>query len=252
MSDTAKLLKVFRVDRQLRGLQERLRSAERLLNDQDRALSTIKTKKDALQGQIRQLTATAANAEGEADRLQVRIDDLREKMNAANTTRNYQAYLVEVNSLNADKSKHDDEALGHMGTIEELTAQVTDLTTKQNERKKVRRVAEQDRTTRENEIQDRLDALTQERAELITVVPARALGLYNDLLKRLGDDEDVMAPIEVMDYRRHEYTCGGCMMAIPMDAITAALRGKIVPCTSCGVILYLEDEIAEKLVVSKK
>lgn len=252
MSDAAKLLKVFRIDRQLRGLQERLRSAERLLQDQDRTLTDIRTTRDALAGQIRQLSATAANAEGEANRLQARIDDLREKMNASNTTRDYQAYLVEVNTLTADKSKHDEEALAHMATIDELTAQVEALDARQAETERVRDVAEQDRAKRLDEIQDRLDALTKERAELVSVVPAHAMSIYNELLHRLGDDEDVMAPIEIQDLRRHEYTCGGCMMTIPMDTITAALRGKIIPCTSCGVVLYLEDETAEKLAATKK
>jgi len=81
MSVTRQLLAVFRVDKEIRGLQSRLESAERFLGEQTRKLADIGAQGESLQAQIRQLKASTANAEGESERLKERIDELRDELN---------------------------------------------------------------------------------------------------------------------------------------------------------------------------
>lgn len=253
MTTVDKLLRVHLVDQQIEGLQGRLRGAERFLKSQEAALEEFQTRKRSLEGQLRQLSASAHNLEGEANGIQERVDALRERMNQSKTNKEYQATLVEVNTLLADKSKLDEQAIGLLEQIEQLKAQIAELDGQIAERTRMRDGAVQDRATREDEVRDRLDALRAEREQLVREVPADALAAYEERRGRFGgEDENVMSPLVEQNVRRYEFCCGACMMTVPMDAVTALVSGRMTTCTSCGVILYLEEESAEKLAVKKR
>ncbi|MCC5785344.1 MAG: hypothetical protein JJU33_01430 [Phycisphaerales bacterium] len=253
MSVTTKLLRLYRVDQQITGLQSRLKAAQRFLDEQERQIGGLETKRNAIDAQVRQLSATAGNLENDANSIQVRIDTLRELMNNAKTNKEYQALLVEVNTLKADKGKIDEQAIGYLEQIEKLQAELADLDSQKSDREKVKGVAATDRDQRADEIRDRLEELKKQREHLVKEVPADALAIYQDRTIRFGDDEDgVMAPIHTHDFRRHEFVCGSCMMGIPFESVLAILKEKLTPCTSCGVIMFVEEDLAEKLTTKAK
>lgn len=250
MRVTDKLHRVFLVDQQIRGLQSRLRAAERFLAEQERQLAEIERNRSAIASQLRQLTATSSDSEGEASRLDARIAELRERMNQAKTNREYKALLAEVNTFKEQKSALEDGALGQIETIDRLKAQLGELEQAKAEREKVRGVARQERDERETEIKDKLDELKGKREELIKDVPADALHIYQELLE--AREEEAMAPIEVADRKRHEFHCGSCMMGLPVETMSALLsHGGLTRCVSCGCILYLEEATREKMTAKR-
>jgi len=252
MTVTDKLLKVFRVDEQIEGLQTRLRAAERFLTGQSDQLAALEQDHASIESQIRQLKATSGNTQGEADGLQLRIDKLREQMNEAKTNKQYQAFLVEVNGLKADKDKLDTQTPEALERIDSLSAELAELEARIEDQKKIVVVAKQDRDAREAEIKDRLDELHAQRDALVSGVPGDALSVYTDRRERHEGDE-VMAPVETQDFRRHEYICGSCMIGLPFESVMSLLsRGDLTRCSSCQVLLYLEPETAEKLTASVK
>lgn len=251
MSVTEKLLRVFRVDQQLQGLQTRLRAAERFLDEQTGQLKSLDTKRDSLTAQLRQIQAAVANHEGEMARVDARIEHLREQMNSARTNKEYKAFLTEVNTLKADRSESETAALEQMTKADELKKQLEEVEGQRGERDKLRNVAAGDRSKRSDEIKDRLAELQKERQTLVGEVPPKVMAVYADLVRRMGDE--AMAPVEELDRRRHEYTCGSCQMAVPVETVNALVRGTAVNntlpvtlCVSCGCILYLQQETAEQ------
>ena len=245
MSVTSQLLCVFRVDNEIRGLQSRLESAERFLGEQTRKLAEIGTQSESLQSQIRQLKASAANAEGESARLKVHIDDLREKMNNASTNKEYKAFLSEVNNLKEQRAVHDEQAIEQLEKIDELQTKFDEMESSKSERDKVRGVAESDRQKRADEIADKLAELRSKRIELITDVPKNALEIYDELLENRGDD--AMAPLEIVDRKRHEYVCGSSMMSVPIEVAASLIQGKLTISPNDGCILYLTEAAEEEL-----
>ncbi|KAA0216030.1 MAG: hypothetical protein DYG94_10090 [Leptolyngbya sp. PLA3] len=245
MDVTRKLLKVFRVDQQIRGLQGRLRSAERFLKEQVKQLSEIESTRTSVQGQLRQLRASVANLEGETQQIDAHIAELRERMNQAKTNKEYKALLTEVNTFKERRGSLDDNELGHLEKVEKLETQLVELEVAHAERLKLREVAQQDRQKREDEIRDRLEDLKRQRAELVADVPADVLQVYERLLAERGDD--AMAPLEVVDRKRHEYICGSSMMSVPMETAMSLLSGKLTLSPNDGCILYLTEETAEAL-----
>ncbi len=251
MTVTGKLVRVYQVDKQIRGLKSRLRAAERFLAEQTRLLGELEAKKGAIEGQLRQLTASASNEEGEAARVSERVDELRERMNNARTNKEYKALLTEVNTLKEERSKHEDGAIERLEKIEVLRTQLVEIESQHSERVRMKDVAQSARKEREAEIKDRLVALEGERGEVIADVPNSALQTYAELVEHREDE--AMAPIEIEDRKRHEFTCGSCMMSLPIESMSALLsHGSLTRCVSCGCILYLEENTREAMAPGAK
>ncbi len=246
MSVTEKLLRVFRVDQQLVGLQSRLRAAERFLEEQSRQLAELQTRHDSLGTQLKQMLAMIADHEGEVARLEARIEHLRDQMNNAKTNKEYKAFLVEVNTLKADRDRAEQAALELMTKADELRKQQSAVDAQRTEREKVKDVAAGDREKRADEIRDRVNQLSAERDKLRAEVPEEALRLYAELVRQRG--EEAMAPVEEQDRRRHEATCGSCMMSLPVETVNSLIKGgQLTRCVSCGCLLYIEKELAEAM-----
>jgi predicted nucleic acid-binding Zn-ribbon protein len=250
MSVTEKLLRVFRADQQLGGLQGRLKAAQKFLDEQTKLLAQIDAKRDAVNAQLRQAQAAASNHEGEMARFDAKIEALREQMNSAKTNKEYKAFLTELSTFKAEKGNAETAALEQMTKLDDLKKQAADFDTQRAEREKVQKVAAEDRAKRADEIKDRLAQLQAERETLVKEVPAESLAVYTDLVRRLGDE--AMAPVEELDRRRHEYSCGSCQMAVPVETVSSLIRGTtsnmpLVRCVSCGCLLYIEKEVAERL-----
>ena len=251
MTVTDNLLRVFRVDQQLTGLRARLRAAERFLNEQVGHLDQIESQRSSNAAQIKQLTTAAADAEGEAERIEAHIAELRERMNNAATNKEYKALLTEMNTFKEQKGEQETRAVEMLEKLETLKGRQSELEGAAGEREKVRGVAEQDREQRAAEIREKLESLNSEREELVKDVPGSVLATYEELVERL--EEDAMAPIEVQDRKRHEFTCGACMMSLPVESMSALLsHGSLTLCVSCGCILYLEESTREAMMVTKK
>jgi predicted nucleic acid-binding Zn-ribbon protein len=250
MSVTGKLLKVFEVDKQLRGLRSRLTSAEKFLAEQDKDLASLSSKKEALEKQIKQMLADAHNSEGEGKRIEARMNTIRSQMDNAQSNKEYKAFLTELNTLKAAKDVHDTAALETMTRVEALKGQTKDLDTKTDERKQVRKVAVSDRDARSAEIAGRVAELDAQRKALSADVPADMLSYYTRMLEQRGDE--AMGPIEIVDHKRHEYNCGICMMHLPVDAIAGLIvKGDLTRCASCQCILYIDDETTKDLADKK-
>lgn len=251
MSETAKLLRVFLVDKQLSGLTARLKAAERFFGEQEKQLTQLDSKKGTTESQLKQLGAMIANYEGEMARLDARIEHLRTQMNSAQTNREYKAFLTEINTIKADRSKIETIALEQMAQADTLRGQLAEIDTSREDRKKVRTVADDDRVKRAEEIRERVEQLKKEREALAAEVPANVLRDYQAIYVRR--EEESMAPVEVQDRKRHEFNCGSCMMSIPVEIVNRLMtHGTITRCVSCQCILYMDEAATTAMQPAKR
>jgi uncharacterized protein len=241
MTVTAKLLRVFRVDQQLRGLRSRLDAAERFLAEQDRQLKELDARQSAAQAAVKTAKVTINTDEHEADAVEARMATLREQMNAARTNKEYSAFLTELNSLKTQKDEFEQHELAQMEALQKAEKDLAEVEEKHAERSKMVDKARGDRDARASEIKGRLDELTAERVKLIAEVPKDALKAYDDLSRSRGDE--AMAQVEVLDHRAHEYTCSACQMTLPVETINYIVKGSLVRCSSCQCILFTETEL---------
>jgi predicted nucleic acid-binding Zn-ribbon protein len=246
MDVTSKLVRVYVVDKQLRGLRSRLRGAERFLSEQDKELTSIESQRGALEGEIKKLSALAGDAEGEVKALDAKMAKIRAQMDNAQSNKEYKAFLTELNTFKADRDKHEGTALEQMGRVEELKKQLESLVGRRGEREQVRKVAVSDRDARSSEIADRVRELEGQRETLVSEVPAEVMRDFQRLLDRRGDE--AMGIVEIVDVKRHEFHCGSCMMSLPVDAVAMLIStGRLTKCSNCQCVLYV-DEAGKELV----
>lgn len=250
MGPNLKLLAVFRVEKQIQGLRSRSRSAERFFAEQTRRLDELATTLSSLEGQHRQLRATISEREGEVARIDERMEQARDRMNNSQTNKEYQALLVEVNTLKIDKTKIDEETLSKLSESEGLEAEIEKVKSEIAERETLQKRAAAEKAEREAESSGRLDELLAERAEAAADVRADHLELLESLVAERGDE--AMAEIEIMDKRRHEVSCGACMMALPVQILSRLLSHEVTLCPNCGCLLYISEAAAEKLAPAAK
>ncbi|TVQ30582.1 MAG: hypothetical protein EA376_12010 [Phycisphaeraceae bacterium] len=251
MTVTEKLLRLHRVETQIRGLRKRIDSAQKYLDEQERQLASIQSRLDALATQMRQLKATAHNDENEIAELDARINKLRDQLNTAKTNKEYTALLTEVNTFKADKSAVEDRVLESMTRLDEVTEAVAQLEAEREERSKIRDIAAAERDQRAQEVKDRLEELEKEREVAAAEVPKDTLILLEQLGRR--HDEDAMVPIEEHSRRHMEFSCGGCQVLLPMELVSAILgRNVVTQCSSCGAILYMDDSLRESMSTTKR
>lgn len=244
MSVTEKLLKVFLVDKQLRGLQSRLGGAEKFLAEQVKVLGDLDSRHKALDTNLKQAQVRAADLEGEVARLDAKLATLRTQMESAQTNKEYKAFLTELNTFKAERDRAEAGALEWTGKADEFRKQIAELDSQRGEREGLKRVASDDREKRHAEIRERVEELKKERALLAKDVPAEALSILDRLVAQRG--EEAMATVEIHDFKRGEFTCAACMMSLPVESVSGLMSsGKMTRCVSCQCILYLDEAARE-------
>ena len=252
MSVTEKLLRLYKVDRQLRGLKSRINQAQRYLDAQQRQLDEIARKRESMQSQLRQLDASIKNDENEAASIDQKVVALRDRLNTSTTSKQYSATLTEVNTLKADKALIEERTLELMGRADELRAGIDELDAQTTEREKIRGVAQTDLKKRQEEAGDRISELEAERAVAAEDVPLEALAAFDELAEQ-RDEDDVMASVEEHSRRHLEYACGSCQTILPIELINRLCgHGDLTMCVNCGAILYAEASVKETLAPAKR
>ncbi len=239
MSVTKQLLEVFRVDKQLRGLRSRLDQAERFLGLQRTQLTELEGQASGLKSESKKLRAVLSNDEGEAARIEAKIASLRESMNSSKTSKEYNAISTELGSLKDQKSQIEDRVIAQLSKADESEGKLKTLTTQAQERAKIVERAQADRDAKEAEVKDRLNELTAQRATLAKEIPADTMKIFEELIRIRGDE--AMSHVEVVDRRAYEYSCGSCMMTLPVESVASITAGKFTRCVSCHCILYTEE-----------
>jgi len=246
MDVTSMLVRVFLVDKQLRGLRSRLDAADRFLGDQNKDLERLDAKRRQVETQLKQAQVDSKSDEGEIARLDARMNQIREQMNSAQTNKEYKAFLTELNTHKAERDLLETAALEKMTLCDTFRAQLEEIDAQRTQRKQVQGVAAGERKQRESEIREKLEALKLERKELAKDVPADAMTIFERLVISHGDD--AMAVVEVEDRRRHEFFCAGCRMTVPVESVSSLMiSGRLTRCVSCQCLLYLDETAREAM-----
>jgi len=237
------LLSLFRVEQQVRGLRNRLTSAERYLGTQDQKLEDLKTQQEELEQRRLQVKATIANLETEGAGLDERVEKLRDELNNAATNKQYTAVLTELNTFKLSRSEIDDRILDEMEQVERLDEQIVLVQSQSVDRTKIREVAQNQLNERQADVGQRLAELETEHEEAAAIIPGNDLTAFSELAEIY--DGEAMALVEEIDRRHREYACGACNMHMPFEAVSLLLGATpaLVKCSACGRILYMQDEL---------
>lgn len=223
---------LHRVHRQLTDLKERLRRGPKQIlaceaNVVHREEQVAKVRADA----------KAARVAADAKQLQLKagedkVEDLKRKLNAAESNREYQVLKDQIAAHEMTNSVLTDEILEGLEKIDEFEEKIkqteSNLAKSRQKAEKVHLEVEQ----QEPLIRGDLSRLQAELKECESSLPATVKQLYDRVVRQRG--EDALAAVE------NEY-CSGCHQHVPLNVINEILLSHPMFCKTCNRLLYMPE-----------
>ena len=223
---------LHRIHRQLTDLREQLdrgpkqiRAGEANVQHREGVLAQTKTDTKALR--------VAADAK----QLQLKsgedkVKDLRRKLNAASTNREYQAFLEQIAADEMTNSVLADEILEELEKVDVFHKTIAEAEAALAGAKQ--RVVELrgELAEKEPRLKAEVARLEAELQKAEATLPGEISDLYRRGVRQKG--EDALAAVE-------NQCCGGCNQQVPLNIFSQIMMGKPVFCKTCGRLLYMPE-----------
>jgi len=244
------LVQLFHAERDLREAQERLDAATKNVRLQQRRATDAGEKLTGLQKKIREQQARIGQHDLEIRSRDAQIDKLRTQQQNARNNKEYQAFLIEINTAKVDKTKSEEESMKVMESLEtdqKLAAETQTVLATEQEKLIAMQGQIGERTA---SLQAEVARLTPIRDEQAAKLPPKS----NDAFARLADryEGEAMSPLVQPSKGKEEYLCTACHMELVRDVYNRLhSRDDVVFCPSCGRILYIPENLTPEIAVIK-
>jgi hypothetical protein len=230
---SAEILRTLhRIHRQLSDLTERFdrcpkqtRAADANVAHRESLLAEAKNGEKTFRVALDQKQLQLKTAEAKVKELQI-------KLNTAQSNREYQTLLEQIQAAEMANSVLADEILEALDKVDDHKKKVakaeSDLAAA---RQKVDKV-HADVSEREPLLRADIARLEAELKQSESSLPAEVREPYQRVVHHLG--EDALAPVE-------NQCCGGCNQQIPLNLCNKIMTNQAVFCKSCGRMLYMTE-----------
>jgi predicted nucleic acid-binding Zn-ribbon protein len=244
------LVSLFQADQKLREAQGRLDATTKNVRVQERRVRDLNDRINAANAKLKEQQAHGGNLDLDLKSRDAHIEKLRTQQQSAKTNKEYQAFLVEINTGKVDRNKIEEEAIKVLEGVEKIQAELKEMNAQLEGEKAKLATMQGEITARTKDIQDEINQLKPARDAAAQAVPAKAREAFERLADRF--DGEAMSAIHKPDRRLEEYTCSACMMDLVRDVYNRLhTRDELVFCPSCRRILYIPDELPPELAVHK-
>ncbi|HSZ56830.1 MAG TPA: C4-type zinc ribbon domain-containing protein [Tepidisphaeraceae bacterium] len=245
------LVKLFRADQALREAQARLHAAARNVRVQERKVAELAEKLKLAQSKLKEQQALAGQLDLDLKTRDAHIEKLRTQQQTAKNNKEYQAFLVEINTAKVDRNKVEDETLRVLEVVERGQNEVGAMQLQLDaEQKKLAQLeAESGETV--SQLTADVEALRPARESAAGAVPPRPRDAFERLAERY--EGEALSPIAKPDRRREEYVCSACNMSLVADVYNKLhSRDDLVVCPSCGRLLYIPEDLPPEAAINSR
>jgi predicted nucleic acid-binding Zn-ribbon protein len=245
------LVTLFKADQQLRQAQARLETASRDVRIQRRRTDDLQERLRFAQSTLMETRSRLGQVELDLKTRDAHIDKLRQQQQNARNNKEYQAFLVEINTEKVDKAKVEDELIKLMEQVEKGQkehAELENLLAAERERLQSMQTEIDERL---KSLQAEIDALQEPRETAYHAVPPKARDVFDRLAER--HDGEALSAVSKPDRRREEYVCSACNMELVTDVYNKLhSRDELIFCPSCRRVLYIPEDLPPETAVHKK
>jgi hypothetical protein len=244
------LVKLYQADQKLREAQARLDAVSRNARIQERRVNDLTERLRLGQGTLKEQQSQAGNLELDLKTRDAKIERLRAQQQNAKNNREYQAFLIEINTEKLDKGKTEESLLKVMETVEKSQADIKELATSLEAEKSKLESIQQEIGDQVKELQSEIDSLKPARDSAAAAVSPSARQAFERLADRF--EGEAMSALAKPDRRREEYVCTACNMDLVTDVYNKLhSRDDLMFCPSCHRILYIPADLPIELAVHK-
>ncbi|HWB53766.1 MAG TPA: C4-type zinc ribbon domain-containing protein [Tepidisphaeraceae bacterium] len=244
------LVKLFEADQKLREATGRLEAASRNVRIQERRTRELTERLEQLQQQLKENQSQYGQLDLDLKAREAHIEKLRTQQQTAHTNKEYQTFLIEINTQKLDKTKVEDEAIKSMEQIEKMQGEVKDLTAQlEGEETKLQQMRAEigDRVAA---LEAEIESLRPDRQQAYDAVQAQARDAFDRLAERF--EGEALSALSKPNPRQEEYICGACNMLLVVDVYNRLhTRDELVFCPSCRRILYIPEDLTPDRAVHK-
>lgn len=220
---------LHRMHRQLEDLRSRLAAGPRAIEVRSRTVESITAKLTALQEEIRKARLVADQKQLQLRSMETRIRDCEAKRNAAKTNREYQLLGEQMAADDEAKKVLEDEILEALERVDTLRGTQppieAELAATRAAMEELKAKVQSERVGLDTEVARIASDLERAEGDL----PAESRESYRRMVRSKG--ADAMAQLD-------GESCGGCCQQLPPNAVAELSVGRVVPCRSCGRMLY--------------
>jgi hypothetical protein len=234
MSVTAAALReLHRIHQQLAELRDRLERGPKQVRAREANVTQLEARLAEARERVKQTQMAIDRKQLDLKSGEQKVIDLRVKLNAASSNREYQALLEQIAAAEMAGSVLQDEILEGLEKIDQLAAAVKEadknLAAGKQELDKARHVVEDSAATiRADLIRLEADLVHAEKA-----LPGDVKAEYQRIVRSKGADS--LAAVE-------DGVCTGCGQQITLNMQNELKLSKLVFCKSCGRLLYLPSD----------
>jgi hypothetical protein len=244
------LVKLFQADEKLRQAQEKLDSVSKNVRIQERRVADLTERLRLGQATHKEQQLQAARIDLELKTRDTKIERLRAQQQNAKNNREYQTFLVEINTEKVDKNKAEEVLLRLMESTEKLQAEVKELAASVEAETAKLQTMRAEIGERVKQLQAEIESLRPVREAAAAALTPQARQVFERLAERF--DGEAMSAITKPDRRREEYACTACNMDLVTDVYNKLhSRDELVFCPSCRRILYIPDDLPVEMAVNK-
>jgi predicted nucleic acid-binding Zn-ribbon protein len=244
------LVKLYQADQKLREAQARLDATTKNVRVQERRVKDLNEKIAATTAKLKAQQAHGANLDLDLKSRDAHIEKLRTQQQQAKNNKEYQAFLVEINTGKVDRNKVEEDAIKVLGEVETMQGEIKEMQAALEGEKAKLVTMQSEITERTKSLVAEIDAIKPEREAAAQAVPGKARIAFDRLADRF--DGEAMSALIKPDRRREEYSCSACMMDLVRDVYNKLhTRDELVFCPSCQRILYIPAELPPETAVHK-
>jgi len=205
---------------------------------------TRKSEIDALESSLEDAARERRTAEAATQDAQEKLKKYQQQINRVSTQREYGALLQEIDTVKAQISSSEEQALSSLERHDKAEKELAEKRAGFRELDE-RYAAELSRWEGEKpEIAQRAADLRAHIAELRTRMPRNVSSLFDRILERHPTSAlAAVRPLERPGGKQREWHCSACNYRVrPQTVVEIRNTGNLVQCDSCKRILFLESE----------
>jgi predicted nucleic acid-binding Zn-ribbon protein len=234
MSLTAAALReLHRLHQQLADLRDRLDRGPKQVRARQANVTQAEEKVAHAQAEVKAARMSADQKQLQLKTGEVKIADLKSKLNAAQTNREYQALKEQIAAAEMANSVLADEILEAFEKVDQLKLAITEaeqaLAKTKEELTKVQQTV---KAQEESLVTDR-KRVEANLTEAEQSLPSDFRDAYYRVVKSKG--QDAMAQVE-------GESCGGCHQSLTTNMMSDLIMLRVTFCKVCGRLLYLPED----------
>jgi len=226
------LVQLQETDQSINRLRAEISALPKQLAALEEKLIWQKARVDGANKAIKEEESKRRHFESDLKDLQQKIVKFREQSSSVKTNEQYHALQHEIGFAEAEIGKIEDRELESMERSEDLERQLHVAQQELTDNAKVVEIEKESARKSSDEQQKRLAALNEERTRLRAQVSESILGNYDRIAGSRG------TALARVDGQR----CLTCQMALRPQLWNEVRKGDLVPCESCGRLLYFDNE----------